>query len=338
MGKGFHCSDGTIGLDLGDILMEACRSRSLNIKMEAIVNDSTATLLSRAYSDPSTRMSLILGTGTNAAIHFPTHAIGSKKFGKRDPEWFARAKRVIVNTELSMYGGNGVLARSRWDETLNREHIKPDFQPLEYMCTGNYLGEIVRLVAVEAVKTAGLFGGILPRSMESAYSFDSAIVSFIEADDTPGLTASSAFLQKLHTFSEAPSAKDMMFLKTVCKSVSKRAAAYIATAVYSLQSVCNAHETSPREGTDARQPGVDLSSVSIACDGAVILKYPGFRQQCQAYLDQLVLSASTVVPTTSAEPKSGVSSSSVEPVSSIRLDLAPDDSTIYGAAVAAAVA
>ncbi|KAI5306251.1 hypothetical protein KEM56_001682 [Ascosphaera pollenicola] len=332
MGKGFLCSEGTTGLDLGELISEACSKRSLNIKMAALVNDSSATLLSKAYTVPSTRMSLIVGTGTNAAILFPVHAIGHDKFGQRDAEWFAEAKRVIVNTELSMYGGNNILMRSRWDELLNREHIKPDFQPLEYMTTGRYLGEIVRLIIVEAVKTAGLFGGTLPSSMEKPYSFDTAIVSCIEADKTAALTTSSGFLQKLHSFPEPPTPMDMMFLKSVCISVSRRAAAYLATAVFSLWAVCNEHERSIRTANDSPS---EPPSISIACDGAVILKYPGFREQCQAYLDQLVVSASgeeTVITGNT------YTASSVKPVSNITLDIATDDSTIYGAAVAVAVA
>lgn len=332
MGKGFLCSEGITGHDLGELISEACSKRSLNIKMAALVNDSSATLLSKAYTVPSTRMSLIVGTGTNAAIHFPVHAIGDNKFGQRDPEWFAEAKRVIVNTELSMYGGNNILTRSRWDEMLNREHIKPDFQPLEYMTTGRYLGEIVRLIIVEAVKTAGLFNGTLPSSMEKPYSFDTAIVSCIETDNTAALTASSGYLQKLHSFAEPPTPTDMMFLKSVCMSVSRRAAAYLATAIFSLWTVCNEHE---RSDPDAGCSYADPPSISIACDGAVILKYPGFRERCQAYLDQLVVSASEGEAAIIGDKST---TTSVKPVTNITLDIATDDSTIYGAAVAVAVA
>ena len=106
MGKGFLCSDGTVGQELGDLIVQSCRKRGLNVQVDAIVNDSSATLLSRAYGDPKTRMSLILGTGTNVAIHFPVHEIGTTKFGVRPQGWFDRAKHVIVNSEMSMFGGS----------------------------------------------------------------------------------------------------------------------------------------------------------------------------------------------------------------------------------------
>lgn len=361
MGKGFLCSDGTEGEELADLIMEACQKRQLNVRMDAIVNDSSATLLSRAYTDTSTRISLILGTGTNAAVHLPVHAIGSDKFGDRSAEWFAEAKSVIVNTELSMFGG-GVFPMTRWDDHLNRTHIKPDYQPLEYMATGRYLGEIVRLIIVEAVEVAGLFGGELPLSMDSPYSFDTAIVACIEEDTSPLLQTSSALLQEQHVFSTPPTATDLIFLQRVCRAVSTRAAAYLAAAIHSLWCLRNESECTPplpstpssstkeeaaldslRSSSNATQDAAARLQVTIACDGSVINKYPDFRDRCQEYLNQLTqeddLSSSSLSSSHSvdlAAKKTVTASVSVRAVPTIFLDPAPE-SAIFGAAVAVAI-
>lgn len=328
MGKGFLCSNGTVGQELGQLLIESCRKRSLNVEMAAIVNDSSAALLSRAYVDPKTRMSLILGTGTNMAIHFPVHEIGQSKFGVRPDGWFDYAKHVIINTELSMFGG-GVLPMTRWDDVLNRTHLRPDYQPLEYMITGRYLGEIVRLIITEAVETAGLFGGQLPHSMREPYSFDTSIVAFLEEDSSVSLSASAALLQKEHTFPSYPSVEDLRFLRRVCQVTSRRAAGYLATAIHSMWVLRNEVEFPAPSVSDSlvkESPGITVTesdesakNVSIACDGTVINKYPGFRDTCQGYLDQL---------SEKTHPTSGCV---------IRLDPAPE-SAILGAAVAVAVA
>ncbi|OJK05353.1 hypothetical protein ASPACDRAFT_20573 [Aspergillus aculeatus ATCC 16872] len=336
MGKGFHCSNGTVGQELGNLIFQSCRARGLNIEVDAIVNDSSATLLSHAYVDPATRMSLILGTGTNVAIHFPVHQIGLTKFGTRPPGWFDYAKHVIINSEMSMFGG-GILPMSRWDEVLNSTHLRPDYQPLEYMITGRYLGEIIRLIIVEAVETAQLFGGNLPHSMRDAYSFDTSIIACIEADTSTSLASSTNILQKEHTFTTPPSVEDMRFLQRVCQIVSNRAAGYLATAIHSIWCLRNEAEypelSTPatatlketQEVTVVESEGSPLS-LSIACDGSVINKYPGFRDRCQLYLNELVKETRTLqLP----------SISSAEPY--IRLDPAPD-SAIAGAAVAVAVA
>lgn len=340
MGKGFLCSNGTVGKELGELIIQSCRKRNLNVRVDAIVNDSSATLLSRAYVDPRTRMSLILGTGTNVAVHFPVHQIGLSKFGVRPREWFERAKHVIINSELSMFGG-GILPMTRWDEVLNRTHLRPDYQPLEYMVTGRYLGEIVRLIIVEAVETAGLFGGELPHSMREPYSFDTSIVAFIEADTSPSLAPSAALLQKEHTFHATPSTEDLTFLRRVCGFVSRRAAGYLATAIHSMWCLRNdaefpstssttvpcAKKTEPSAQevtvTEIDEPS---RSLSIACDGSVINKYPGFRDRCQAYLDMLARETDHC-----PEAIDGTSKPS------IKLELAPE-SAIFGAAVAVAVA
>ncbi|KAL1968525.1 hypothetical protein VTN77DRAFT_1735 [Rasamsonia byssochlamydoides] len=340
MGKGFLCSNGTVGQELGDLIIQSCRKRGLNVRVDAIVNDSSATLLSRAYVDPKTRMSLILGTGTNVAVHFPVHEIALSKFGVRPQSWFDRAKHVIINSELSMFGG-GILPMTRWDEVLNRTHLRPDYQPLEYMVTGRYLGEIVRLIIVEAVETAGLFGGELPHSMREPYSFDTAIVAFLEADTSPSLAPSAALLQKEHTFHTTPSTEDLTFLRRVCTFVSRRAAGYLATAIHSMwclrndaefpttstTTVPSAKKTEPltQEVTvmEIEEPS---KSLSIACDGSVINKYPGFRDQCQAYLDMLTRHTDAGPETVDLSAKPSIS-----------LELAPE-SAIFGAAVAVAVA
>ncbi|KAL4949762.1 hypothetical protein BDW69DRAFT_68943 [Aspergillus filifer] len=331
MGKGFLCSMGTVGQELGGLIVQSCQKRNLNVKVDAIVNDSSATLLSRAYVDPATRMSLILGTGTNVAIHFPVHAIGLGKFGIRPAGWFDYAKHVIINSEMSMFGG-GVLPMTRWDDILNRTHLRPDYQPLEYMATGRYLGEIVRLIITEAVEAAGLFGGELPHSMRDAYSFDTSIVAFIEADSSPLLTASAALLQKEHTFASAPSPEDLQFLLRVCQTVSRRAAGYLATAIHSMWCLRNEAESpnfpplpsakGPSEVTITEND----NCLSIACDGSVINKYPGFRDRCQTYLNQLTQETNT---------SQGLQVS--DDVPCIRLEPAPE-SAIFGAAVAVAVA
>lgn len=335
MGKGFRSSNGTVGQDLGGLIVQACQRRNLNVHVDAIVNDSSSTLLSRAYANSQTRMSLILGTGTNVAIHFPVHEIGLAKFGTRPPGWFDIAKNVIINSEMSMFGGAGVLPMTRWDDILNRTHLRPDYQPLEYMITGRYLGEIVRLILVEAVETANLFGGDLPHSMREPYSLDTSLVAFLEADTSPSLASSAALFQKQHTFPTSPSSEDLHFLRRVCQTVSRRAAGYLATAIHSMWCLRNDVEFPHLVASTVSDKNHEITVVdceqqlqsrnlNIACDGSVINKYPGFRDRCQAYLCQLT------------EQTNGSASGSASGPS-ITLEPAPD-SAIVGAAVAVAVA
>ena len=180
MGKGFLAAHGLLGKDLGDIIQDSCSRKGLNVQLNAIVNDSSATLLSKAYLDQTTRFALIVGTGLNAAVHLPVHMFSPPKFGVRPDSWHDAAKHVIVNTELSMFGA-GILPETKWDERLRASHPMPDFQPMEYFVSGGYLGEIVRLVLVDGIQTAGLFGGIVPPSLREQYSLDTETISHIES-------------------------------------------------------------------------------------------------------------------------------------------------------------
>lgn len=148
--------------------------------MGAIINDASATLLSQAYVDSVARLSLILGTGANSAIHLPVSAMARKKFGNRPKEWYDVAEHVIVNTELSLFG-NGFLPSTRWDDILNRCHSQPDFQPLEFRIGGLYLSELVRLVCLEAICSAGLFRSCIPAIFSEPYSLDTKLLAEIES-------------------------------------------------------------------------------------------------------------------------------------------------------------
>lgn len=171
---------GLLGQDLGDLIQNACSRRGLKVQLNALVNDSSATLLSKAYMDPTTRFALILGTGVNASVHLPVHILAPGKFGVRPSSWHESAKHVIVNTELSMFGA-GILPYTKWDRLLLAAHANPDFQPLEHFVSGGYLGEITRLVLVEGIQTVGLFGGIVPKSLEERYSLETETISRIES-------------------------------------------------------------------------------------------------------------------------------------------------------------
>jgi len=180
MGKGFLAAEGLLGRDLGDIIELACKKRGLYVQLSAIVNDSSATLLSEAYLTPSTRFGLILGTGVNIAVHLPVATIRPPKYGDRPQAWYEEASHVIVNTELGMFG-KGILPLTRWDRQLLDSHPRPDFQPLEHLVSGFYIGEVCRLALLEAIETAGLFGGIVPPSLLVPYSLDTETLSLIEA-------------------------------------------------------------------------------------------------------------------------------------------------------------
>jgi hexokinase len=135
MGKGFLAVVDLLGHDPGALMQQACLKRGLKALVRAIVNDTCEALLSEAHLDSSGRFGLVLGTGINVAVYLPVRAISLSKFGTRPSSWYDSAHNVIVNTELSTFGGR-ILPLTKWDELLLSAHPNPDLQPLEYLVGG----------------------------------------------------------------------------------------------------------------------------------------------------------------------------------------------------------
>jgi hexokinase len=147
--------------------------------MNALINDTEATLMSHAFANPATSVSLILGTGLNAALQLPLSAFSPLKIDGRPKEWVRRARTVLVNTEISMFGA-GIFPLSVADKRLDTASTNPGFQPLEQLTSGRYLGEICRLIIDEGVKAGALFGGVMPVGMRTRFGFDTGNMAVLE--------------------------------------------------------------------------------------------------------------------------------------------------------------
>ncbi|KAK4232555.1 hexokinase-1 [Podospora fimiseda] len=297
MGKGFLAADGLLGQDLGEIIKLSCQQKGLHVELSAIVNDSSATLLSAAYTCPSTRFGLILGTGVNIAGHLPVTTIGRPKYGDRPDSWHEKASHVIVNTELGMFGKD-ILPLTRWDHLLKKAHPLPDFQPLEHLVSGYYLGEVCRHALLEAMQTTGVFGGIVPPSLQTPYSLDTETLSFVEADTSSSLSSTIQLFQLRHPSTHQPTTADLSFLRTLASYISQRSASIVAASLFALWELKAETDrellSSLSEGSPdlIRQTEMELKIAQeitiVAFNGSVIENYPGYKENLQGYIDGLV--------------------------------------------------
>jgi len=127
------------------------------------------------------------------------------------------------------------------------------------------------------------------------------------SDDTPHLSKASIIFQSHHALSSPPTYSDLLFIRQVSELVARRAAAYLATAIHALWYL--------RTSSEGLMPEC-AGHMTIGSNGSVIEKYPAFRSQCQAHVDELTAMSG-------ADPHSVV------------LEIA-DEAAIFGAAVAAA--
>ena len=113
--KGFVC-DGVVGRDVVALLEKSIRRHpDLQIKVCAILNDTTGCLIACAYKRPDCAIGVIIGTGTNASyvedisnVELYEGQVGSRR-------------EVVINTEWGALGNTGSLdfIRTRHDHAVD---------------------------------------------------------------------------------------------------------------------------------------------------------------------------------------------------------------------------
>lgn len=133
-------------------------------------------------------------------------------------------------------------------------------------------------------------------------------------------TAIAAFAAR-HPSPHAPTATDLAFFRDISALISRRSAAILAAAVHGIWDLRldGVRETlptlSPSEAATA-ETELALKHTMVAFNGSVLESYPGYRDMCQSFVNELL----------EASGKSGLS-----------IDLVPaKESSIIGAGVALA--
>lgn len=280
MGKGYKVADQIAGKDLKDCFTKCFKTLNLNIKLTAIVNDTIASLVSHAFVSSETKAAVILGTGVNASALLPI-----------DPA--DKSNKALINTELSLLGGNGILPETLWDKIVDEEVDRPGFQPFETKVSGRYLGEISRLLVNDLTRLENSDYQV-PEGFGEKYGFDTAIMSEAEGYFLQGrMEEAVKLLNKSsksgkHVFSES----DSLDICRLFQAVSLRSAAFTAASLVALalnfedddeEEDCSTPTTSEVAITS---PPTKKKPISIAYSGTVIEKYPMYKDRCQKFLDE----------------------------------------------------
>ena len=215
----------------------------------------------------------------NAAIHLPITSLHPSKLARRSLPEDPSVTHVLTNTELSMYGKD-IFPTTRWDDYLNNHHTLPNYQPFEYLVAGGYMGEIVRLIVVEATKKAYLFRGRLPSSLAMPYILNTKTLALIENDTSYDLRDTISLLHQYHPSIHKPTPRDAYFIQQIVRFVTNRSIAYFATGIHALASLLQ--ELECNSGLQD-----DMGHISIGCDGSVINKYPRYMERAQEILDNM---------------------------------------------------
>ncbi|GLI81871.1 hypothetical protein PoHVEF18_010265 [Penicillium ochrochloron] len=288
MGKGFAI---TSNLDLRNILLNgyekhtrrpddeeepSSKRRKLfalpKLKIQAITNDTVATLASLAYkvkSLPNSRvaMGIIVGTGCNATIPMKLselHESKAKSVNTMDP----KAVETIVNTEWTISGAAPPLQElnitTKWDVELDRACARPGFQPFEYMTGGRYIGELIRLILFDYLTTVGgLSKRILPANLVQEYALTTTYIS----DNVAKARSDQDLAKALNQSLPPPESSDWRWdartagaFRRIARAVQRRSAGLIAAAVIGLLACCR--EIELKEDSNTNTPEAAASPQS----------------------------------------------------------------------------
>ncbi|KAJ3140373.1 hexokinase A [Physocladia obscura] len=271
--KGFSNS-GVIGANVVQLLEAALKRAGLaSITVTALVNDTTGTLVSHAYVQPSTRVGVILGTGTNCAYVEKIENI--TKYKNVDPN----VKEMLVNTEWGAFDDEQVIVpRNKYDVNVDRSMNGMGKYTFEKLISGMYLGEIVRFVLVDLVKTGEIFSAGASPELKMPHSFETAFMSRIERDHTLDLSDTRTVLENMLKISRTTLA-DRRLVKSLCELVGKRSARLSAAGIAAVVTKMN-----------------KLDGCTVGIDGSLFELYPHYSNRMRDALREILgLSAEYIV-------------------------------------------
>ena len=148
------------------------------IKLSALINDTTGTLIASAYTDDKMKIGCIFGTGCNAAYMENCGSIPKLAHMNLPPDC-----PMAINCEWGAFDNeHKVLPQTPYDTKIDLDSPRPGQQAFEKMIAGLYLGEIFRLIIVDLheKRPVHLFEGQDISPLKKPYTLDSSFLSAIE--------------------------------------------------------------------------------------------------------------------------------------------------------------
>ncbi|MEA2102753.1 MAG: hypothetical protein U9P80_09340 [Thermodesulfobacteriota bacterium] len=252
--KGFTAK-GVEGADVIVLLNKALKRKNIEcIRVVALANDTTGTLVAKSFVDPDCDLGVILGTGTNAC--YPEKTSNIRKLKGLDPQG-----HMIIDME---WGNFNKVRRTSYDKDVDAASPNTGFHILEKMVSGMFLGEITRLVVCDLINRDLLFTNE-PAAYKGFIEKDSLKtedMSLIAGDNTLDLGKVEGFLAENGVCNTT--LHDRQGLKHLCELVSTRASKLSAAAIAAVITWMDPELKNKH---------------TVGIDGSLFEKYPGFAKK-----------------------------------------------------------
>lgn len=263
--KGFDIS-GVEGKDVAPLFEAALAKRKLPIRLSALINDTTGTLIASAYTDDTMRIGCIFGTGCNAAYMENCGSVPKIASYNLPPDM-----PIAINCEYGAFDNEHiVLPRTPYDVVIDNDSPRPGQQAFEKMIAGLYLGELFRLVLVDLHdnKSCKVFQGQNISKLRKAYTLDSSFLSMIEEDPFENLSETGdLFHRELGIKTNKP---ELELCRRLAELIGTRAARLSACGVAAICKKKN------------------METCHVGADGSVFNKYPHFKARGAVALREIL--------------------------------------------------
>ena len=256
--KGFDIP-GVEGKDVVPMLQAAIEKINAPVKVVALINDTTGTLVASMYADVETKMGLIFGTGVNGAYY---EVVGDipKLEGKLNDDVTPETP-MAINCEYGSFDNEHlVLPRTKYDVQIDAESPRPGQQVFEKMISGYYLGEVLRLILLELAEEKNLiFANQDLTKMHEPYVMDTSFPAKIEEDPFENLSDVQDLLEE--KLGVQPTVPERKVIRRLAELIGKRSARLSACGIAAI----------------CKKRG--YKTAHCAADGSVYQKYPGFKDR-----------------------------------------------------------
>jgi len=262
--KGFDIK-GVEGHDVVPMFEEALERKGVPIKITALVNDTTGTLIASAYTDDQTKIGCIFGTGCNAAYMETMGCIPKLQHMGLDPNL-----EIAINCEWGAFDNEHVvLPRTAYDLHIDKTSPRPGQQTFEKMVAGLYLGELFRLVLIDlhANPDVKIFKGQDISALQQEYSLDASFLAEVESDPWENLMETHALFEK--TLKIDTTEPERKLIRRLAELIGTRAARLSSCGVAAI----------------CKMKG--WTSCHVGADGSVFNKYPHFQKRGAQALREL---------------------------------------------------